>query len=206
MNRLSKEKRDRLVMVILGAGGLAATIYFFVISAQNQALADCMQKTDVTREKLTKAERWMRMVPTIQTKLDTARNDLELKQEGMAPMDKFKWFYDTLEPFLAQRQVRLTDITREPELGDVGVLPKFPYQAATFGVKVSARYHDFGSFLADFENQFPYMRIKNLDLTAESVAKPDGRDVADVDARQRSPESLNINMRVVTLVKPTTPL
>jgi hypothetical protein len=193
-------------MVILGAGGIAATIYFFVISSQNSALSDCSQKTDVTREKLAKAERWMRMVPTIQTKLDTARKELEVKQEGMAPMDKFKWFYDTLEPFLAQRQVRLTDVTREPELSDVGVMPKFPYQAATFGVKVSARYHDFGSFLADFENQFPYMRIKNLDLTSESVAKSDGRDVADVDARLRSPESLNINMRVVTLVKPTSPL
>jgi len=87
----------------------------------------------------------------------------------------------------------------------VGNLPKFPYQAATFGVKLSARYHDFGRFLADFENEFPYLRVKNLEVAPEA-AKFGVREEAGLDQRLRSQESLLINMRVVTLIKPAAPL
>ena len=205
MNRLPKEKRDRLILIAVGTGVILAALYFLVISSQNQALAECAEKTDAAKEKLTKAERWLRMAPGIQAKLDTARKDLEAKHEGMAPVDKIKWFYDTLDPFLGQHKVKLTDITREPEIGDVGNLPKFPYQAATFGVKLSARYHDFGRFLADFENEFPYLRVKNLEVAPEA-AKFGVREEAGLDQRLRSPESLLINMRVVTLIKPAAPL
>jgi hypothetical protein len=206
MNKLPKEKRDRLILVGLGTAGLLGALYFLVISSQNLALNDYAEKTQAAKEKLTKAERWLRMAPGVQSRLDSARKELDAKQEGMAPLDKFKWFYDILDKFMAQHQVKLTDITREPEVGDVGVLPKFPYQAATFGVKLNARYDDFGSFLADFENEFPYMRVKNLEIIPEGIARFGTKDGTAVDSRLRTPEGLAISMRVVTLIKPAAPL
>ena len=205
MNKLTKEKRDRLLLIALGTGGILAALYFFVIGNQNQALDECAQKIDAAKEKVTKAERWLRMAPGIQAKLDTARKELDTKNEGMAPVDKFKWFYDTLDPFLAQHKVKLIDITREPEIGDVGTLPKFPYQAATFGVKLSGRYDDFGVFLADMENEFPYMRVKNLELVPEA-AKIGAKEDAVLERTAKPSEMLSISMRVVTLIKPPTPL
>jgi hypothetical protein len=202
MNKLSKEKRDRLMLVALGTGGVLAALYFLVISAQNMALAEYAEKTEAAKEKLAKAERWLRMAPGIQAKLDGSRRELQARQEDMAPTDKFKWFYDTLEKFLAQRHVKLIDITREPEISDVGTLPKFPYQAATFGVKLNARYHDLGGFLADFENEFPYMRVKNLVIEPEGVSTIGQIQAHAPSGRSRNPESLAITLRVVTLVKP----
>lgn len=206
MNKLSKEKRDRLLLIAVGTGAVLAALYFLVISAQNAALTEYAEKTEVAQEKLSKAERWLRMAPTIQARLQAHRKELEAKQDGMAPVDKFKWFYDTLAKFLADRQVKLTDISREPEITDVGTLPKFPYEAAVFVVKLNARFHDFGAFLAEFENQFPYMRVKNIQVEPEGPARLGQKDLAGFDPRLIQTEGLLINMRVVTLIKPNTPL
>jgi Tfp pilus assembly protein PilO len=205
MNRLPKEKRDKLLLVALGTGVVLAVLYFFVISAQQRSLTDCANKTAVAREKLDKAERWLRMSPGIQGRLATARAEVEAKQNTMAPVDKFKWFYNTLSSFLAQYQVKLIDITREPEVGDVGVLPKFPYQAATFGVKLSARYHDFGTFLADFENHFPYLRVQNLEIEPENAPQTRLKETPRAN-RQDTPGTLAVTLRVVTLIKPNSSL
>src|SRR5690242_11969865 len=96
MNKLSKEKRQKLLLVGLGTGAVLAVLYLVVITSQMGALDDYANKLDSAREKLTKAENWSRMAPGIVAKLEFNRNELETKQEGMAPVDKFKWFYNTL--------------------------------------------------------------------------------------------------------------
>jgi hypothetical protein len=203
MNKLTKEKRDKLALVALGTGAVLGALYFLVITAQQAALEDYADKTAIAKEKLDKAERWLRMGPGVQARLAACRSDLEARQETMAPVDKFKWFYNTLEKFLAQHRVKLVDITREPEVGDVGVLPKFPYQAASFGVKLTARYRDLGTFLADFENQFPYMRVQNIEI--EPVTMGRGKEAPASDRRVPTPDSLAVTMRVVTLIRPNDP-
>ena len=58
------------------------------------------------------------------------------------------------------------DTYSQPEISDVGIIPKFPYRWATFHVKGSGYYQDLGRFFADFENNFPYFRVQNPVLTA----------------------------------------
>ena len=72
---------------------------------------------------------------------------------------------------------------------DVSVLPDFPYKQATLTVAGSARFHELGRFLANFENQFPHIRLLNLSLDA---------NVAAVSAEAAS---LSFKMDIVTLVK-----
>jgi hypothetical protein len=201
MNKLPKEKRERFLLVLMGTVGILAALYLLVVSAQRTSLQECADKTDVAREKLEKAQRWLRMNESIHSRLAACRAELETKQADMAPVDKFKWFYNTLDTFLAQHRVKLVDISREPGIGELGVLPKFPYQAASFGVKLTARYHDFGAFLADFENRFPYMRVQNLRLESMSAA-PAEEALSASERQSQSAETLAITMRVVTLVKP----
>lgn len=206
MNKLTKEKRDKLILVGLATAAVLAGLYFLVISAQRAALDDYADRTEAAKEKVAKAERWLRLAPGIQSRLAACRAELESKQETMAPVDKFKWFYNTLDHFRAQRRVKLVDITREPEISDLGVLPKFPYQAASFGVKLKARFHDFGAFLADFENAFPDMRVQNLEIEPEGGLRAGAREPVVRDRHGPASEDLAITMRVVTLIKPTLPL
>jgi hypothetical protein len=207
MNKLSKEKRDKVMLVALGTGAVLAALYLLVVSGQRAALADYATRIDSEKQKLEKAERWLRMASAIETRLGTIQQDLVGKQENMAPVDKFKWFYNTLESALVRHKVRLVDITRDPELGEVGVLPKFPYRAATFGVKLLASFHEYGAFLAEFENQFPYMRVQNLQIEPETGSESALQETPALPLRSPgSRETLAITMRVVTLVKPGTSL
>jgi hypothetical protein len=199
MSKLPKEKRDKLLLVGLGVGALLAVLYFFVVAAQKDALRECASKIDVAQDKLSKAEMWLRMAPSIEAQLELQRQSLAAEHDGLAPLDKFKWFYDTLHGFLAQHKVQLVDITREPEIGPAWTLPNYPYQTATFGVKCQAFFHDFGAFLSDFENRFPYMRVHNLELQPESVR--DNRAGSAMPA----PQKLKISLQVVTLVRPNSP-
>ncbi|MEY2409955.1 MAG: hypothetical protein QOF48_2625, partial [Verrucomicrobiota bacterium] len=78
---------------------------------------------------------------------------------------------------------------------DVGLLAKFPYRAAVFHVRGTAFFHDFGRFVADFENTFPYMRIQNIDLEPSSSSLGDHTNPNDK-------EKLSFKMEIVTLVNP----
>jgi hypothetical protein len=202
MSKLSKEKREKLGLVGVGTALVTLMLYFFVISPQREQIAFHEDKITRASELLNKDERWIRQASIVQANLKTHRETLETRQTDMAPLDKFNWFYKTLESFKSSYDVNLVDITREPELGEVGVLPNFAYQAATFGVKLNASYHDFGKFLADFENKFPYMRVQNVRLELDPALKLAGTNaLANVSADTR--ERLAITLKVVTLVKPT---
>ena len=68
-------------------------------------------------------------------------------------------------------------------------MPDFPYKQATLTVAGTARFHELGQFLADFENRFPHVRLVNLTLDANSPS-------AAVE-----PETLSFKLDIVTLVK-----
>jgi hypothetical protein len=205
MNKLNKEKRDRLALIGVGTTLVGLLVYFFVISPQRQQIEEHEDKIARTGELLNKDDRWIRQRTLVRGNLIAHRQALETHQSDMAPLDKFKWFYNTLESLRAQYDVNLVDITREPEFAEAGVLPNFPYQAAIFGVKLNATYHDFGRFLADFENRFPYMRVQNIRLEldpAQKIAGTNALVAGGLDTRER----LAITLKVVTLVKPSIPL
>ena len=205
MNKLTKEKRDKLVLIGVATVILTIAYYFLLISAQREQIREQRDKIAQARDQLSKAERWIRQGPLLRAELEQRRKGLESHQTDMAPLDKFKWFYNTLESFRSSYGVKLIDITREPEVGEVGLLPKFPYTGATFGVKFNGTYHEFGKFLADFENRFPYMRVQNLRIEMDQAQKLAGTNAvmaASAEARER----LAITLKVVTLIKPTLPL
>jgi hypothetical protein len=69
------------------------------------------------------------------------------------------------------------------------LLPKFPYKQATLSVEGVARYYDLGRFLADFENQYPFVRLINIELEPASGASEAGQ--------------LSFRMDIVTLIRPS---
>lgn len=204
MTKLSKDKRDKLTMVGVSTLAVVAIIYFYIISAQKETLQELELKIVDVKDKLATAERWQRMSATINEDLQSMRKVLDAKGESMAPVDKFKWFYGTIERFLPSYEVTLLDISRTPEISNVGLLPKFPFQFATFAVKFNGHFHDFGKFLADFENHFPYLRVQDLELKPEFMNETGPSDF-EVQTQTRGAEKLGISLKVVTLVQPSIP-
>lgn len=163
MNRFSKDKRDKLILVFLSTLLALLGLWYGVISLQRSKLEEIGKKTADAESKLARASDLVRSREKIETQLQVVSAKLKTIETGMPAGDVYAWFIGLLDQFRAPYPVDIPQKSRE-EIVEVGVLPKFPYRAARFTVRGSAYFHDFGKFLAAFENAFPYMRVQNLEL------------------------------------------
>jgi len=194
MKRLTKERRDRLILVALGTVVCMFTLWYLVIKTQQNVLVNARKQAVEEQSKVANAERLVTTTAEIQKKLAVSTQELKSIEDGMASGDMYSWIILTINKFRGERKVDIPQFSREVPM-EVGVLTKFPYRAALFNVRGTAYFHDFGKFLADFENSFPYIRVQNLEL--EPASGSSATSTGD-------PEKLAFKMEVVTLVNPTT--
>lgn len=210
MNKLSKEKKQQLILIVLAAGFLMAGLNYFLIGMQKDKIAELDRKIGSVHGKVEKADQMVKMVPRIRANLEASQKKLAAKEDGMAPLDKFNWIFMTMNPVILAHRLNLDDLSRDAELSnptDPGLLPKFSYQTATFRVKVSGYYQDIGKLFADLENNFPYMRIQNPKLRPFESTGPVSGNQAGKRANSKTrdtedSEKLSVEFKLVTLVKP----
>jgi hypothetical protein len=130
-----------------------------------------------------------------QSNLQESSGKLKAIESTMASGDMYSWIILTVNNFKENYKIDIPQFSREVP-GEVGILPRFPYRAALFHVRGTAYYQDFGRFVADFENSFPYMRIQNIEL------EPSGGSNAN---KVSEPEKLAFKMEIVALVNPNSP-
>lgn len=196
MSKLPKDKRDKIILVSMGTLVACAAIWFFVIKAQSKSLDDVRKEVAKSREQVDRGQTTMKAQAKMEEEFAAATQALKQREAGMAaPNDMYSWFIEKLLAFQAGSKVEIPEFPR-PMPADVGCFAKFPYHAATFSVRGTAHYHDFGKFLADFENSFPYMRVQNIDLEPA---------VAEASGKTETREKLGFRMELLTLVRPVAP-
>lgn len=167
MNKLSKEKQQQLIFVGFITGIVVLLLYIFLIRAQ--ANSKFLKEEEIKRltEEVENADKLKKSSPQVTADLDKKRTVLDGMEKDMATGDLYSWVIIKVNKFKLGYNVDIPVFSRE-ERAVVGVFPEFPYEAVKYTLKGSAYYHDFGKFLADFENAFPYMRVQNIDLSPES--------------------------------------
>lgn len=213
MSKLSKEKRDKIILSAVGALALAGVFWYFVITAQNASREKYQQSIRDAQDKIYKAEMLIKRGASKQAELAELRQQIADAEAQMIPVEHLKgskWLSDTLVNFITKNKhdVRLTNLSNDPVLGKQFLpLPKFAYSAAAYDlVEMQGYYHAFGKFLADFENSFPYIRIQKLQiwpLATPSAASGPTTDVPEELVAGPEREQLKIAMRVVVLFKPS---
>lgn len=169
MNKLSKEKQQQLIAVAAAAVVVIGLIYFFVIRAQGKSRAGKLAEIATYQKNVDDAEALKKKSPTIQADLDASKKKLDELEKTMATGDLYSWVILKVNDFVKSRghKVEIPIFGRE-ERTHVGIYGEFPYDAVKYSLKGTGYYHDLGKFLADFENAFPYARVQNLDVMAES--------------------------------------
>jgi Tfp pilus assembly protein PilO len=191
MQKLPKEKRDLIIAIVMGTIMVVVALYLLLIANQNKTLEVATRQIEDKSGQNRKAMVLLQQEKQYRQELDVAQLKLEKIEATMASGGMISWIYKTMNDFMSRhRNVVLSEVQNNPKLGDVGMFPQFPYQAVTFNVEVTAFYHDFGKFLADFENYYPFFRVQNLETGPSRKAGP-GED-----------EKLGFRMEIVTLVKP----
>ncbi|HEY6166732.1 MAG TPA: hypothetical protein VI454_01745 [Verrucomicrobiae bacterium] len=179
-------------VVTLAACG---ALWYLVIRAQHATIKERAAKFEETHREVEYSERLVKQAVKIEADLDRATERLQQIEDTMAQGDMYSWIIKTMNKFAANYRVDIPTYT-PPGVGEVGILPQFPYKAATYAIRGTGYFHEFGRFLADFENQFPCARVQNLDLEPIGI----------LAAKPEDAEKISFKMEIVTLIKPNAAL
>lgn len=188
MRKLSKDKRDRLILVCFCTLGVMAALWLILIQSERDKLKQMRAETENIVDQIEGTNRLLGQEARFNNTLEGMTAELEQRESGMASGDRFYWFVNMLNKFKSDYELEIPQISPEV-VAPVGLFPEFPYEAATFKISGAGTYFEFGRFLKDFENKYPYIRVQNLDL------KP-----IKTEAKK---EQVSFHMDVVTLIKPT---
>ena len=195
MNRLPKDKRDKIIIVAVGTVVVLAALFFVLIRPLQAKSAEIARLVTDSRASVEKGRRTLADTNKVATALEAVVSRLNAAEGAMAAGDLYIWMIQTMNQFKTAHKVEIPQISREIPC-EVGVLPQFPYKAAMFVVQGTAYFHDLGKFIASFENNFPYMRVQNLELEPAGTLRGGKGD---------DNERLSFKMDIVTLVKPVAP-
>lgn len=188
--KLPKEKRNQLVLVVLVTLMAVVGLYLTLIRHQNEKLARLAQQKTAAAQKLQVVLDSLKRAQPIQAELDEIRKTLAEAERDVASGDLYAWVINSLNKFKASYQtVEIPQFSQLGQAGEVNLFPNFPYKQAAMTIAGTARFHDLGRFIADFENQNPHIRLLNLTLDSNAAAP------------LAESETLSFKMDIVTLVK-----
>ena len=187
--KLPKQKRDHLILVAVLTAVVLGGWGFGLIRYQYDSLKKTKAKQDAAVADLKKKKELINRAEPIESELAEAAKALAALEDNMATGDPYSWGLDLIRRFRVAYRVDIPAII-QPVVGETTLLPKFPYRQASYTLSGTGYYHDIGKFVADFENQFPQMRIVNLTLTP----------ITSLTAEEK--EKLEFKMDIVALVRP----
>lgn len=177
--KLPKEKRNKLIAVVLGTLVVVSGLYFGLIRYQEQNLQRLAQKKVATEKRHRQVLEAIKNTSQIETDLANAKKGLADAEADIASGDLYSWVINTLRDFKSQHKVNIPQFNPIGPTTEVNLLPNVPYKQTTLSVAGTAHFHDLGRFLADLENKFPHIRVVNLGLDLnQSPAAEDQETVA----------------------------
>src|SRR5262249_3710923 len=193
MKKLSSEKQKQLVLVVLLAVGAMIGTAYGLIKPEFHRREKMVQARQSAEQRLQQMKQMIEHADQIEAQLCETKKHLDKIEEGMAAGDLYSWAINTIRQFKLGYKVEIPQFSQIDGPREMSMLASFPYKQATMTIGGSASFYEFGRFLADFENQFPYVRLLNLSLEPIS-------GVASGDK-----ERLSFKMQIAALVKPSTP-
>ena len=186
--KLPKEKRNQFIFALVCTVGVLALMWFNLIRPRYVALAQVLAAENAAENKLEGIKKSIKDTDAVAGKLANVVQTLSRAEDDTASGDFYSWTYDTIRVFKTSHRVDIPEVGR-PDVGDVNLLPDFPFKQVKFSINGAAHYHDLGKFIADFENAFPHIRLVNLEI--QPAPASDGND-----------EELSFKMDIIALIKP----
>ena len=191
MNKLPKEKRDQLILVGIGTLVVLILIGIGLIRPQYGEISEINHRIDAARSRLQSMDDTIKKADALSTQLGDLTYTLTQSEGDMASGDPAQWIYNTIRNFKEHHKVDVS-VNSQLSMGEVDLLPHFPYKELKVTVGGTSYYHDLGKFIADFENAFPHARITNLTLEPVGGTGDDS-------------EKLAFRMDIIVLANPTSP-
>jgi hypothetical protein len=194
MSRRTRASRQRVVQAVALSLSVLGVIYGLLVHPQQAELRESRREMADLALEADRARGATLMAEMARMDMNAASNKLALIESSMASGDVYLWTVKAFEKYQRMHDIRFNAIDR-PEIVKTGSLPAVPYQTARVVVSGHATYHQFGRFLADFENAYPFARLEDLELTAPLFNR----------THDEESERLQFILRVALLIKPLPP-
>lgn len=190
LSKLSKEKKQQLFGVVAGTVAVLGALGYFLIKSGYSQLSALNQQTQAAEQKLEQMRHTVKRAAEIEAQYQATETALAERESNMASGDLYLWMHENLRRFQRAYKVEIPQISQVTDPAPVDLMPDFPYRQTSVSLSGTAYFHDLGRFVADFENQFPLMRIQNLTLDQNTAGQSADR------------EKLLFRMDIVALIKP----
>jgi Tfp pilus assembly protein PilO len=187
MKRLSKEKRDQLILVCIVTLAVLAALWFLVIRSQQESLRNLRSQKTAKDTKSGEMREKVKSANVIKVQLGQVDARLAEKEQDMVSGDYYAALVNTVSKFKLRYNLDIPQFSPASSVSDCDLLPKFPYRQVRIVISGSGHYEEIGKFIADFENEYATSRVVNLEMTP--FAGP-------VEAK----EKLTFRMEIVALV------
>jgi hypothetical protein len=188
-NKLTSEKKTRLITVCVAVLVIAGGLGFGLIRYQYQHVSSLVQERQAVESKLTLVQNAAKHSDQIEAQLQSSVKLLSDAEADIGSGDLYAWAINLVRTSKAGYKVEIPQVSPDGSPVDVDLIPAFPYKQARFILTGSAHYHDFGRFVANFENHFPHLRVINLSMEPNLNATPE------------ESEMITFKMVIVALVK-----
>jgi hypothetical protein len=170
MNSHSKGRRLQALGICAGALVVLMLLYMHFVRQGQLRLLEIEGRQAAGLAEQGAAKRRIKMAPVFEQDLQQAQERLELFERTMATGDVYLWTIRALDRIADRHRVHFNQI-EPPQFETSEFVPKVPYEAARFIVSGSATYYDFGYFLAELENTYPFLRFHRLELEPMAYGK-----------------------------------
>lgn len=168
---MTLSKHKQIALLKLGAITVAVlfALWFFLIQSAQTGLNQKTVASNNLAKRIAAKKQVVQRAEQTKAELKVSSQDLQAIEAQMVKGDIYLWIEKTLREFEIQDLVEFTKYD-PPQIVDPEAQHKLPYKIASFAVTGSARYHDLGTFLANFENSYPHIRIRRLEMEPASVS------------------------------------
>jgi hypothetical protein len=163
MTDLFQGKRNALLGLFGGTLLACVAIWYYVIQWEQRKVAELEETTLQIQKKIEVARRNGQLDDEMERELEEQEEKLLSYEMRMAHGDVYLWIINRLQAYRRSYGIEFSEFD-PPQVGDLDIFPKVPYKAARFAVGGTATYFGFGEFLAEFENNFPHMRVRRLEM------------------------------------------
>jgi len=187
MKRLSKQKREQLILVCIVILMVLVGLWFLLIRSQKESLQSLRAQKTTKEDKAANMQKEIEKTKSVETELHDVDTKLADREQDMVSGDYYASLVNTVRRFKLAYKLDIPQFSPAASVTDVDLLPKFPYKQVRIAISGTGYYEEIGKFIADFENEYSVSRIVNLELTPYS---------GPVDAK----EKLTFRMEIVSLV------
>ena len=187
MKRLSKQKRDQLILVAIATLAVLVGLWFLVIRSQKESLQSLRDQKATKQDKAAQMREKIKSGSTIKTQLYDVDTKLAAREEDMVSGDYYASLVSTVRKFGLRHKLDIPQFSPAVSATDVDLLPKFPYKQERIAISGTGYYEEIGQFIADFENEYSASRVVNLELSP-------------YNGPIESKEKLTFRMEIVALV------